>query len=72
MGSLRGIFLDIYLTTFFTLRKFKNTSAVRVIFLKKMFKIFLNLASNLNILKKMTLIVDVFSETIISETKNDF
>ena len=36
---LKGDFLDIYLTTFFGVRKFKNTSAMRVIFLLKMFKI---------------------------------
>ena len=32
-------FLDIYLTTFFGVHKFKNTSAMRVIFFLKMFKI---------------------------------
>ena len=31
-------FLDIYLTTFFGVRKFKNTSANRVIFFFNMFK----------------------------------
>ena len=36
---LKGDFLDIYLTTFFGVRKFKNTSAMRVTFLLKMFKI---------------------------------
>ena len=32
-------FLDIYLTMFFEENKFKNTSAMRVIFLLKMFNI---------------------------------
>ena len=30
-GRLKPDFLDIYLTTFFEVRKFKNTSAMRVI-----------------------------------------
>ena len=38
-GPLKWDFLDIYLTTFFGVRKFKNTSAMRVIFFLKMFKI---------------------------------
>ena len=38
-GSSERDFLDIYLTTFFGVRKFKNTSAMRVIFLFKMLKI---------------------------------
>ena len=38
-GSLKPDFLDIYLTTIFEVRKFKNTSAMRVIFFLKMFKI---------------------------------
>ena len=37
-GPLRRDFLDIYLTTFFGVRKLKNTSAMRVAFFKKMFK----------------------------------
>ena len=37
--SLKRDFLDIYLTTFFGVRKFKNTSTMRVIFFLKMFKI---------------------------------
>ena len=32
-------FLDIYLTTFFGVHNFKNTSAMRVIFTSKIFKI---------------------------------
>ena len=32
-------FLDIYVTTFFGVRKIKNTSTMRVIFFLKMFKI---------------------------------
>ena len=35
----KGEFLDIYVTTFFGVPKFKNTSAVRVILFFKMFKI---------------------------------
>ena len=38
-GSSERDFLDIYLTTFFGVRKFKNTSAMRVIFFLEMFKI---------------------------------
>ena len=38
-GRLKRDLLGIYLTTFFGVRKFKNTSAMRVIFLWKMFKI---------------------------------
>ena len=38
-GSSETGFLDIYLTTFFIVRKFKNTSAMRVIFFLKKFKI---------------------------------
>ena len=38
-GPLKRNFLDIYLTTFFGVRKFRNTSAITVIFFLKMFKI---------------------------------
>ena len=38
-GPLKRGFLDIYLTTFFIVRKSKNTSAMRVIFFLKKFKI---------------------------------
>ena len=38
-GPLKQDFLDIYLTAFFGVRKFKNTSAMRVIFFPKMLKI---------------------------------
>ena len=38
-GPLKQHFLDIYLTTFFGVLKFKHTSAMRVIFFLKMFKI---------------------------------
>ena len=38
-GSSERDFLDIYLTTFFGVRKFKNTSAMRVILFLKIFKI---------------------------------
>ena len=38
-GSLKRDFLDIYITTSFRVRKFKNTSAMRVIFFLEMFKI---------------------------------
>ena len=38
-GPLKRDFLDIYLITFFRVRKFKNTSAMRVAFFLKMFKI---------------------------------
>ena len=38
-GPMRPDFLNIYLTTFFKVRKFKNRSAMRVIFLLKMIKI---------------------------------
>ena len=38
-NPLKGNFLDIYLTTFFGVRKFKNRSAMRVIFSLKIFKI---------------------------------
>ena len=38
-GPLKRDFLDIYITTFFGVRKFQNTSALRVIFSLKMFKI---------------------------------
>ena len=37
-GPLKMDFLDIYLTMFFGENKFKNTSAMRVIFLLKKFK----------------------------------
>ena len=36
---LKRAFLYIYLTTFFGVRQFKNTSPMRVIFFLKMFKI---------------------------------
>ena len=36
---LKRDFLVVYLTTFFAVRKFKNTSAMRVIFFSKMFEI---------------------------------
>ena len=38
-GSLKRDFLDIYLTTYFCVRKFRNTSGMRVIFFLKIFKI---------------------------------
>ena len=38
-GPLKPEFLDSYLTTFFGVRNFVNTSAMRVIFFLKMFKI---------------------------------
>ena len=38
-GPLKRDFLDIYLTTFFGIRNFGNTSAMRVTFLVKVFKI---------------------------------
>ena len=38
-GPLKGGFLDIYLNTFFGLRKLKNTSGMRVILFLKKFKI---------------------------------
>ena len=38
-GLQKQDFLDIYLTTVFGVRNFKNTSAMSVIFLFKMFKI---------------------------------
>ena len=38
-GPLKRDFLDIYLTTFYAVPKFKNTSAMRGIFVLKMFKI---------------------------------
>ena len=38
-GRLKQNFLDIYLTTSFGVRKFKNTSAMRGIFFQKIFKI---------------------------------
>ena len=37
-GPLKRDFLDIYLTTYFAVRKFKNTSDVRVILFLKMFR----------------------------------
>ena len=37
--SETGVFFDIYLTTFFGVGKFKNTSSIRVILFKKIFKI---------------------------------
>ena len=36
---LKRDFLEIFLTTFFGVRKFKNTSAMRVIYFLKIFKI---------------------------------
>ena len=36
---LKGVFLDIYLTTFFGVRNFKNTSGMRIIFFLKLWKI---------------------------------
>ena len=38
-GPLKEDFLDIYLTTFFRVRKFKTTSAMKVILFLKMLKI---------------------------------
>ena len=38
-GPLKGDFLDIYLTTSFGVPEFKNTSAMKVILILKMFKI---------------------------------
>ena len=38
-GPLKLDFLDIYLTLFFAVRKLKNTSALRVVFFLKIFKI---------------------------------
>ena len=38
-GPLKRDFLDIYLTTLIRVRQFKNTSAMRLIFFLKMFKI---------------------------------
>ena len=38
-GRLKLDFLDIYLTLFFAVRKLKNTSALRVVFFLKIFKI---------------------------------
>ena len=38
-GPFKQDFLDTYLTTFFGVRKFKNTAPMRVIFFLKMFKI---------------------------------
>ena len=38
-APLKRDFLDTYLTTCFGVRKFKNTSAVRVIFHLKLFKV---------------------------------
>ena len=38
-NPLKGHILDIYLTTFCGVRKFKNTSAMAIIFFLKMFKI---------------------------------
>ena len=38
-SSETGLFTHIYLTTFFLVRNFKNTTAMRVIFFWKMFKI---------------------------------
>ena len=38
-GPSKRVFLDIYLSTFFRVRKFKNTSAMRVIFFLKMCQI---------------------------------
>ena len=38
-GALKGDFLDIYLSMFFGVRKFKNTSSMRVILFLEMFKI---------------------------------
>ena len=39
MGSLKRDFLDIYITTSFSVRKLENTSAMRVILFLEMFKI---------------------------------
>ena len=38
-GPLKGDFVDIYLTTFFGVGQFKNTSPMRINFFLKMFKI---------------------------------
>ena len=42
-GSSERDFLEIYLTTFFGVRKFKNTSPMRVMFLSKCSKLKINL-----------------------------
>ena len=38
-GPLKGDFLDIYVTAFFGVRKFKNTFAMGAIFVLKIFKV---------------------------------
>ena len=64
-GPLKGDFLDIYLATFFGVRKFKNTSAMIVTFLLEILKIefkFRNCKKKKKIVKKF-----FFSEIIASE-----
>ena len=41
-GPLKQDFLDIYVTTFFLIRKFGNTSALRVILFRKCAKLYLH------------------------------
>ena len=53
-GSCETRFLDIYRTTFFRIRNFRNTSAMRVIFFLKVFKICLHFKSGEKIEKKPT------------------
>ena len=42
-GPLKGYFLDIYVSIFFGVRKFKNTSAIMVPFFRKCSKLNLHL-----------------------------
>ena len=60
-GRLKRDSLDMYLTTFLGLLKFKNTSAMRVIFFRKAFKLNINFANAKKIKKNF------FFEVIPSE-----
>ena len=60
-NPLKEEFLDIYLTTFFGVDKFKNTSAMRVIFFLKIFKI----ESKFTKCKLLRSIVSVKKRTLI-------
>ena len=52
-GPLKRDFLDIYLTMFFGIHNFQNTSAMRFIFLLKVFKIFARFQKRRKKLRKL-------------------
>ena len=51
-GPLKCDFVDIYLTTFFGIRNFGNTSATKVIFFLEVFKFYLHFKNEERKLRK--------------------